>query len=213
MEFLSFIFFLLVIIPSAIMHEYAHGWMADQLGDPTARYAGRLTLDPRAHVDKFGTILLPLMMLVMGLVTGSYFLFAYAKPVPYNPYNLRNQKWGPAAVAVAGPLSNLLIAVVFGTIIRFVPVSSQFLANFLSFLYIVVYANVLLAVFNLVPIPPLDGSKVLYAILPDSMWNVRKFLEQYSLFILIFFIFFLFRFISPIIGFLTEWFTGGVGLL
>ena len=195
------------------MHEYAHGWMADQLGDPTARYAGRLTLDPRAHVDKFGTILLPLMMLVMGLVTGSYFLFAYAKPVPYNPYNLRNQKWGPAAVAVAGPLSNLLIAVVFGTIIRFVPVSSQFLANFLSFLYIVVYANVLLAVFNLVPIPPLDGSKVLYAILPDSMWNVRKFLEQYSLFILIFFIFFLFRFISPIIGFLTEWFTGGVGLL
>lgn len=208
MELISFLFFLIVIIPSAIMHEYAHGWMADRLGDPTARYAGRLTLDPRAHVDKFGTILLPLFMMFMGLITGSYFLFAYAKPVPYNPYNLRNQKWGPAAVAVAGPASNLLIALAFGILVRYLPGIGTFAENLGSFLFIIVYANVLLAVFNLVPIPPLDGSKVLYAVLPDSWWQVRKFLEQYSLFILLFFIFFLFRLITPIITYITGLFTG-----
>ncbi len=188
------------------MHEYMHGWVADQLGDPTARYAGRLTLDPRVHIDKFGTIILPAVMLLFGLLTGSYFLFAYAKPVPYNPYNLKNQKWGPALVAFAGPFANLFLAFIFGLIIQFAPLS----ATMIELAFIIVYANVLLAVFNLVPIPPLDGSKLLFAVLPNSMWQVRKFLEQYGFYILLFFIFFLFQWIVPIIVYLTHLFTGGV---
>lgn len=199
------LFFFVIMIPSAIIHEYSHGWMADQLGDPTARYAGRLTLDPRSHIDKWGTLLMPLLLFFM---TGGRFLFAYAKPVPYNPYNLKNQKWGPLLVAIAGPISNLSLAFMFGLAIRFLPLSS----SLLSLLSVIVYANVLLAVFNLVPIPPLDGSKVLYALMPDSMWKVKQTLEQYGFFILMIFIFFFFQLISPIIGFIFNLFTGGVGM-
>jgi len=202
---MSTLFFFLIIIPSAILHEYMHGWVADQLGDPTARYAGRLTLDPRAHVDKWGTIFLPLLLF---FITGGQFLFAYAKPVPYNPYNLKNQKWGPALVASAGPLSNFFLAFLFGLFIQFLPLPEAMAELF----FVIVYANVLLGVFNLVPIPPLDGSKLLYAVLPDSMWKIKQILEQYGLFILLFFIFFAFQIISPIILFLTQLFTGGVGL-
>lgn len=201
MEILQLLFFLVIIIPSSILHEYAHGWMADQLGDPTARYAGRLTLDPRAHIDKWGTIIMPLVLFV---VTAGRFLFAYAKPVPYNPYNLRNQKWGSVWVALAGPGSNLLLAFVFGLVIRTFPH-----LNISSFLYVIVYANVLLAVFNLVPIPPLDGSKLLYALLPDSQYQIKVALERYGFVILLGFIFFGFQLISPIIAYLTSLFTGG----
>ncbi len=206
MDFLSLIFFLIVIIPSAILHEYMHGWVADQLGDPTARYAGRLTLDPRVHVDKFGTIYLPLIFLGFGLITGNFFLFAYAKPVPYNPYNLKNQKWGPAAVAAAGPLSNLALAFVFGLMIQLLP-GTMLGASFITLLFVVVQANVLLAVFNLVPIPPLDGSKLLFAVLPDSAHQIRVFLERYGFIILLFFIFYFFRLISPIMNFLNLFFV------
>lgn len=205
MEYLSLLFFFIVIIPSAIIHEYAHGWMADQLGDPTAKYAGRLTLDPRVHIDKWGTLLMPLILF---LITGGRFLFAYAKPVPYNPYNLKNQKWGPALVAVAGPLSNLFLAFVFGLLIRFLPVTTQFIANLLSFAFVIVYANVILAVFNLVPIPPLDGSKILFAVLPDSQYKIKMMLEQYGFIILIAFIFFGFKLLTPIVVYLTGLFTG-----
>lgn len=196
-------FFLLVIIPSAILHEYMHGWMANQLGDPTAKYAGRLTLDPRAHIDKWGTIILPLVLFV---ATAGSFLFAYAKPVPYNPYNLRNQKWGPAAVAAAGPLANLFLAFVFGLFVQFFPPSAM-----TSLLSVIVYANVLLAVFNLVPIPPLDGSKLLFAVLPDSMVELRVALERYGFVILLIFIVFFFQYLSPIMFFFFDLFTGGVG--
>lgn len=186
------------------MHEFAHGWMADQLGDQTAKYAGRLSLDPRVHIDKWGTLILPIALFV---ITGGRFLFAYAKPVPYNPYNLKNQKWGPAAVAIAGPMANLILAGIFGAMVQFFPNSS-----FSLFLSIIVYANVLLAVFNLVPIPPLDGSKILYAILPDSMWNVKQNLEKYGFVILMIFIFFFSSAISPLIRIFYNLFTGGKGM-
>lgn len=200
MDIISLIFYFIVTIPSAIIHEYAHGWMANQLGDPTARYAGRLTINPRAHIDLWGTILMPLFLF---WATNGSFLFAYAKPVPYNPYNLKNQKWGPALVAIAGPLSNFLLAASFAIVLRLFPAST-----FSPFLGIIVYTNILLMVFNLVPIPPLDGSKILYAILPDSLNNVKVFLDRYGFIILIFFVFFLFELLSPIINLLLNFLVG-----
>ncbi|MBU4360628.1 site-2 protease family protein [Candidatus Parcubacteria bacterium] len=195
------IIFIISIIFSAIIHEYSHAWAADELGDPTARNAGRLTLNPLAHIDWFGTIILPLLMIfTLGVA------FGYAKPVPFNPYNLKNQKRDPGLVALAGPLSNFLLAIFLSLIIRFVPANP----NFLNFLEIAVFANVLLLVFNLVPIPPLDGSKILFALLPDSEASVqiRTFLERYGYILLLFFIFFLFRLISPIIYWVYQLLIG-----
>jgi Zn-dependent protease len=158
MDIFSLLLYFAVTVPSAIFHEYMHGWVADQLGDSTARYAGRLTLNPRSHVDLFGTILLPILLF---LGSGGGFLFAYAKPVPYNPYNLKNQRWGPLAVGFAGPLANGVLAVTFALFLRFLPLSS-FMEQFFQ---VIVLTNLGLMVFNLVPIPPLDGSKILYLLL------------------------------------------------
>jgi Zn-dependent protease len=207
MPFSTLFFFFIIIIPSAIIHEYAHGAIADQLGDPTARNAGRLTLNPLAHIDLFGTILLPLFLIMAQIPI----LFAYAKPVPYNPYNLKNRKWGPALVGLAGPASNLLTAIIFGMVIRFFPASvdpGSALFSFVVFLSIIVYANILLAVFNLVPIPPLDGSKVLFALLPARLEHYYHQIERYGFIILLFFIFFAFQIIVPIISFLFKLIVG-----
>lgn len=198
MPFDKLIFYFLIIVPSAIIHEFAHGWAAESLGDPTARYAGRLTLDPRAHIDLFGTILLPILLSFSG------FMFAYAKPVPYNPHNLRNQKWGPSLVGLAGPAANFLLAAAFALVLRFFPVS-----GFSEFLVTIVYANVMLMVFNLVPIPPLDGSKILYSILPASAWRVREFLDRFGFVLLLFFVFFLFQLLHPIIQTIFNLLIGG----
>lgn len=190
MDIVSSLFFLIVLIPSAIIHEYMHGWTADRLGDPTARYAGRLTLDPRAHVDPIGTLALPLIMLI---ASAGSFMFAYAKPVPYNPYNLKNQKWGSVMVAFAGPISNFILALIFGLFVQLSPAGPL-----TELLAVVVYANVLLAVFNLVPIPPLDGSKLLYAILPDSLAHIKQTLERYGWVLLLVFIFMFSSVLFPI---------------
>lgn len=200
MNYTGLIFFFLIIIPSAIWHEYAHAWMADYLGDDTAKRMGRLTLNPLPHIDLFGTILMPVFLF---LISGGSFLFAYAKPVPYNPYNLRNHKTGPALVGLAGPMANLLVAIVFGLLVRFLPSGS-----FSELLSIIVYANVLLMVFNLIPIPPLDGSKILYAVLPVHWTSVRTFLDRYGFFILLFFLFFAFSLIQPIIGIVFKFIVG-----
>lgn len=200
---LTLIFFFIIIIPSAIIHEYMHGWMANELGDPTAKLAGRLTLNPISHIDLFGTILLPLAMF---LVSGGSFLFAYAKPVPYNPYNLKDKRWDPVKVALAGPVSNFALAFLFGLLIRF-GIFPEFVVGFIG---VIVYANILLGVFNLIPIPPLDGSKLLYALLPNTdFWaNFKANLERYGFFILLFFVFFAFQIIFPIMSGLYILFTG-----
>lgn len=137
-----------------------HGVAADRLGDPTARYAGRLTLNPIPHIDPFGSIVLPLLF----ALSHSPFFFAWAKPVPYNPYNLRPGRWSEAIVAGAGPLSNLAIALACGLAIR-----SGVFPEASGVLFIVVLVNVMLCAFNLIPIPPLDGSKVLEALLPRQV--------------------------------------------
>lgn len=191
--------FVIFIIMGAIIHEYSHGWAANELGDPTAKDLGRLTLNPIVHIDPIGSILLPLLT----LLSPGNFLFAYAKPVPYNPQNLKYATWGPALVGIAGPLSNLVIALLLGLVMRFVPPSP-----FTAFLSIGVWANVILAVFNMVPIPPLDGSKVLFAVLPDRWRSVEYFLERYGIFFFFIFIFYFFRFLSPAMLFVYQVFTG-----
>ena len=154
---------------SIVIHEVAHGYAANMLGDPTARMAGRLTLNPIKHLDLMGSIIIPGLL----VLSGSPFLFGYAKPVPYNLYNLRKypwcQKWGEAVVSGAGPLVNLFIALVFGLIARFGSALDFFSPTFIEISTMVVFINILLAVINMIPIPPLDGSKVLGAVLPFSL--------------------------------------------
>lgn len=191
--------YFLFVVPSAIFHEYSHGWIASRLGDQTAKYAGRLTLNPLAHIDMVGTVFLPIFLF---FISNGGFMFAYAKPVPYNPYNLRGGRWGPALVGAAGPLSNLLLAGVVSLIIH--AIGSTPLALILA---VIVQVNILLAVFNLVPIPPLDGSKVLFAFLPEQS-SLREVLERYGFIVLLFFIFFAFEAIAPIIAALNDFFLG-----
>src|SRR3989344_889494 len=158
---LEILFYVVVVLYSVILHEISHGLMAYSMGDPTAKYAGRLTLNPIKHLDMFGSVLLPIMTYL-----GGGFLFGYAKPVPYNPLNLSDQKYGPAKVALAGPLSNILLAVLFGLVIRFIPGIPLDLELLFAR---IVYLNLGLAIFNLVPIQPLDGHWLLLTFLPDSM--------------------------------------------
>jgi Zn-dependent protease len=204
------IFGLIILIFSIVIHEVAHGAMAYWLGDATAKYAGRLTLNPIPHIDPIGSVLLPLIL----WATSSPIFFGWAKPVPYNPYNLRDQKYGPALVSAAGPGSNLLLALMFGILIRaliaYVPMSSS-LVTFIGLLSYMVLINVLLAIFNLVPIPPLDGSKILYAILPDSANNIKMLLDQWGMFLLLIFIFYFSWLILPIVQVIFKLMTG-IGL-
>lgn len=187
MEIIVTIFSLLILLFSVIIHELAHGSVAYSLGDPTAKYQGRLTLNPLKHLDPLGSVILPLLL----FLSGSSVLVGWAKPVPVNPYNLRDQKWGSLKVAIAGPISNIALALVFGTILRFLPLSISYSAPgvFLIFSFIV-QINIVLALFNLLPIPPLDGSWILFNFLPESLSYVKAFLQQYGVFILLFLIFF-----------------------
>jgi Zn-dependent protease len=196
---------LAILLMSVVIHEVSHGLMANHLGDPTAKYAGRLTLNPLKHLDLWGSFLIPLSLLIIG----SPILFGYAKPVPYNPYNLKNKKWGPALVAIAGPGSNLTIALVFGLLLRFIaPGQSVYIQNTAQIFIYIVILNLLLTVFNLVPIPPLDGSKILFALLPYKYQQISFQMERYGLILVLFFIFFLFKYIVPIIFWLFKIIAG-----
>ena len=197
----NFIFSIIVLIFSVILHEVAHGFAAEMLGDPTARLQGRLTLNPLAHIDLFGSIILP----VISYFSGG-FIIGWAKPVPYNPYNLKNQRWGEAIVAGAGPATNISIALIFGLFLRFSGTSVS--ATLLAIVSTIVIINLVLAIFNLVPIPPLDGSKILFSIAPNRLANFRAFMERYSLLVILFFIFFLWQLILPIVYWLFTLITG-----
>lgn len=203
-------FYLLVLVFSVVIHEVSHGYAAKALGDNTAEEMGRLTLNPLRHIDPVGSILVPLFLYISAkLLNAPMILFGWANPVPYNPYRLKDQKAGPALVAAAGPFSNLFLATVFGIAIRagIAPVDSALGSLF----FVIVSVNVMLAVFNCVPIPPMDGSKILFGIIPYRWHAIEEFLSRNSAILFLVFLFFGFQLIVPIasglIGFLT-----GVGL-
>jgi Zn-dependent protease len=174
---------LVVVVMLAIafpIHEFSHALAAYRLGDGTAKLMGRLTLDPRAHFDQVGGLLLAVTVIL------TPFGFGWAKPTPYNPMNLRGGRWGEAIIAAAGPLSNLVLAIAASIPLRYIVATGMDAGLVERFLQIFVEINLVLMIFNLLPIPPLDGSKVLFAFLdPRTSWQVRGFLNQYGLFILL----------------------------
>ncbi len=198
---------LIVLILSIIAHEVAHGYAADSLGDPTARLAGRLTLNPLPHIDLMGSIILPALL----VFTGSPILFGWAKPVPYNPYNLRNKRWGEAIVAVAGSATNILLAIIFALVVRF-GASFGFDATALSLAALIAFINLFLGFFNLIPFPPLDGFTALRAALP---WHLSSGMGRFenriramgTLSLILFLLIFSFIFVGPFFNF-VSWIFG-----
>ncbi len=194
-----------VLIFSVIIHEVSHGYAAYRLGDPTAKYAGRLTLNPASHLDLWGSFIVPVFLTISNVG----FVFGWAKPVPYNPYNLKDQKYGPAIVGVAGPLSNFVLILIAGISLRLaylVGVADGLLGYTLSALFII---NTALMVFNLFPVPPLDGSKLLFVFLPISEYT-KQTLERNGFVIFLVFIF-LINYASP--GFISNIILNVVGFL
>jgi Zn-dependent protease len=175
------IFTLLILLFSVIIHEVSHGSVAYALGDSTAKDEGRLSLNPLVHIDLVGSILLPMLLLFSGMP-----IIGWAKPVPINPMNFSDRRWGDLKVSLAGPLSNFIIALIFGLIIKLMPSLPQ---SFLTIAAIVVLYNIVLGLFNLIPIPPLDGSHILFSLLPDSFEGFKVFLWQYGFILLMLLIF------------------------
>lgn len=210
MEIVIWILGILAFVYTIIIHEVAHGWVADRLGDPTARLAGRLTLNPLAHIDLYGSVLLPLFLIMVR----SPFLFGWAKPVPIDPYNLKNPKKETAAIALAGPLSNIVIATILAVLYRFI--YNQSLAGLIL---TVLQFNVALAVFNLIPIHPLDGGKILTGLLPSAQARqFDDFMNRYGMLFLFFIIFpiaggvsLISYFIYPIINLILHLLVPGFG--
>ena len=192
---------IVILIFSVIVHEVSHGYMADVLGDPTARLQGRLSLNPLKHIDPLGSIIVPIMTLVL-----THFAFGWAKPVEYNPYNLKNKRQGEFLIALAGPFSNIIIALIFGTIIRFTFYGA--VTPFIEVSSYIVIINIILGIFNLIPLPPLDGSKLLFSLLPQQYGKFRMMLESYSSIFVLIVVFLLWNVISPVIPFVFVFFTG-----
>ena len=199
METIDFVFSIAILICSVVVHEVAHGLAAYLQGDKTAEYAGRLTLNPIRHLDPIGSFVVPVISYMLG-----GFIIGWAKPVPFNPYNLKNKRWGEAIVALAGPLSNLALALLFGLLIR---VSPGLPESFIAIASVIVYLNITLALFNLMPVPPLDGSKILFALLPTYS-KVRSTLESGGLILVLVVIFVVWPLLSPLIGITFRLITG-----
>jgi len=188
--------FVLAFLIAITIHEAAHAFVADKLGDPSPRLAGRLTLNPIAHIDLYGTVLVPFLLLFIG----SPFVFGWAKPVPVDPYNLAHPKKDSALISFAGPLVNILLATALAILFKF-GLGNELTLALIRF-------NVVLAVFNLIPVHPLDGGKVLIGLLPTKEGNeLDAFLNRYGMILLLFLIFPLFggvsllsQIISPIIN-------------
>jgi Zn-dependent protease len=181
---LDSIFTLIIVIFSVIIHEISHGYAAYFFGDQTVKYQGRLTLNPLKHIDIFGSIILPLLL----IISNSGILFGWAKPVPYNPYNLRNRRVAEPLIALAGPTSNILLALLFSLVLRLMVVFNYANPDFTKMILTIVFTNIVLGLFNLIPIPPLDGSRILSSLLPDFVRRFFNNIEWYGMVIVLFFI-------------------------
>lgn len=202
-----YIFLIIILLFSIIIHEIAHGAVANYLGDPTAKLAGRLSLNPIKHLDPLGSIFLPLFLIIISQLSGGGVIFGWAKPVPINPLNFKDKKYGEAKVALAGPGVNLAMALIFGLALRFFPALNQIYGLNFMFSYIV-FLNILLAFFNLLPIPPLDGSHILFTFLPVQAEGIKIFLSRYGFFILLFVIFFFLNWLFPLVSGMYELIVG-----
>ena len=200
MDEITFIVSIIILIMSVVVHELSHGYVAELLGDPTPRLKGRLTLNPFKHLELFGSLIVPVITSMAG------FTFGWAKPVQWNPYNVKNKRWGELLISIAGPLSNIFIALVFGLVVRFAGPSLSI--SFIQIASYVIAINIVLAVFNLIPLPPLDGSKVLFSLLPAKFLWIRETLERYSIFLFLILVFFLWRFVQPIIPWIFKVIVG-----
>ncbi len=200
------IFYIITLIMSVVIHEIAHGYAALRYGDHTAEYQGRLTLNPLKHLDLYGSIVLPLLL----VLSHAPFMIGWAKPVPYNPNNFRpeDRRIGSIWVASAGILANLAIAIFMSIFIRLAVALPAIPDSVIPLAGVVVMVNIVLAFFNLVPIPPLDGSKILFGILGYKSIPIERFMEKYSFVFILIFIFFLWRFIVPVVYSLFTIFTG-----
>lgn len=182
---------LAIIIFSAILHEIAHGYVAERFGDPTARLAGRLTLNPKKHIDPIMSILLPLVMYIS---TNGAFVFGAAKPVPIDPFNLKEGRKDIALVALSGPLTNIILAVIASIVVHILnaiaPPTNIALYILHWFFLTIAHLNLLLAIFNLVPIPPLDGSKVFSLLLPRELANVYLSISSIGFILILFLLMF-----------------------
>ncbi|PIZ98911.1 MAG: site-2 protease family protein [Candidatus Komeilibacteria bacterium CG_4_10_14_0_2_um_filter_37_10] len=180
---MSIIIQVLAVLYAIVVHEFGHAWVARKQGDHTAELAGRLTLNPIAHIDWYGTVLVPAFL----IITGSPLVFGWAKPVPINPNNFTNQRWGNSIVSLAGPLVNFVSLIFFFVVLK-VLLIGQLLADgnsLITFLVYLIIYNLIFLVFNLIPIPPLDGSKVLFDVLPNKLEQVKYFLETQGQWILL----------------------------
>jgi Zn-dependent protease len=209
-EPLTVVYIVLTLLPAMVLHEVSHGVVADRMGDTTPRVMGRLTVNPARHIDPFGTIVLPgLLVLPYLFGRGVSPIFGYAKPMPLNPSNLKNPDRQVMLIAVAGPVTNLLLAVAGAVALRFVGTGAGAVAEFLG---VWVFLNVLMAVFNIMPIPPLDGSKVLARFLPPRAREVYQSWEPYgALFMLVVFFLFpglIFAIVDPVVDGLFAMLVG-----
>jgi Zn-dependent protease len=206
MQEMSPLFYIIILIFSVILHEIAHGYAALHFGDHTAEYQGRLTLNPLPHLDLYGSIILPLLL----LLTHAPFLIGWAKPVPYNPNNFRPEarRRGEIMVASAGILTNLALVIFFSIVIRVANVIPSTPPSIVTLSAVIVLVNIVLALFNLVPIPPLDGSKILFGLLGYRSYRFERLFEKYSIVVLLLFIFFLWQFITPVIFIIFRLLTG-----
>ncbi|MEW5805181.1 MAG: site-2 protease family protein [Patescibacteria group bacterium] len=206
------LFYFIVFIFSAVIHEISHGYAAKALGDDTAERSGRLTLNPVSHLDLFGSVILPLMFYLTSKLAGGFgIILGWAKPVPYNPFNLKNPKKGALLIALAGPMSNFSLALLLSSLFRLGLIG--FNSALGELLAIIILINLMLGIFNLVPIPPLDGSKVLFGLLPASWYKLEEFLNQYSLIIFLMFLFWGIGIVGFLVGWLFQLLTGiGLGV-